>query len=77
MFKLCTENEMSDSKGEKIPLKGGSLIEVIHDDVRDVPIYGAEPPGTGTGGKGLTMVNLAGGWNSMNEAIDNIARTRM
>lgn len=72
MFKLCTENEMNDSNGGKVPLKGGSFIEVIHKDVRDVPIYGALPPGTGTGGKGLFIANHAEGWKNMNEAIDKI-----
>lgn len=48
------------------------MIEVLHGDVRDVPVYGAEPPGTGTDQKGMTMVNLAGAYESMNEAIDEI-----
>lgn len=74
MYKLCTENEISNAKGEKIPIKGGSLIEVVHDDVRDVPIYRAEPPGTGTDGKGLAITNIAGAWKNMNEAIDNLKK---
>lgn len=72
MFKICTENEMSNSKGEKVPLKGGSFIEVVHEDVRDVPMYGAEPPGTGTAGKGLALSNYAEAWKNMNEAIGKI-----
>lgn len=72
MFKLCTENEMDNSKGEKVPLKGGSFVEVVHEDVRDVPMYGAEPPGTGTAGKGLLIANYAEARNNMNVAIDKI-----
>jgi hypothetical protein len=72
MFKLCTENEISNSKGEKIPLKGGSFIEVVHKDVRDVPMYGAEPPGTGTAGKGLFLANADEGRKNMYAAIDKI-----
>lgn len=73
MYKLCTDNEIRNSRGEKIPIKGGSLIEVIHNDVRDVPVYGAQPPGTGTEMKGVLVSNAAEGWKSMNKAIDEIA----
>lgn len=72
MFKICTENEMNDSNGERVPLKGGSFIEVVHKDVRDVPIWGGSAPGTGTSGKGLFIANQAEGWKNMNEAIDKI-----
>lgn len=70
MFKLCTENELTTAKGEKLPIKGGSLIEVIHDDVRDVPMFGNQPPGTGTDMKGLSMVNVTEAWKDMNNAIE-------
>ena len=43
--------------GTQVPIKGGSLIEVGHQDVRDVPMFCASPPGTGTLGKGYNMVN--------------------
>lgn len=73
MYKLCAENEISDARGAKVPLKGGSLIEVIHEDVRDIPMYGAEPPGTGTGKKGMAMANVGEAMQRMNEAIDKLA----
>lgn len=76
MYKWCTETEVNNKKGESIPITGGSLIEVLHDDVRNVPIYGAEPPGTGTNQMGMTMVNIAQAYKNMNEAIDKIAQAR-
>lgn len=70
MYKICTENEIANAKGELIPIRGGSLIEVINGDVRDVPMYGAQPPGTGTDGKGLMIVNPTEAWKSMNAAVE-------
>jgi len=70
MFKLCTENELTTAKGEKLPIKGGSLIEVVHDDVREVTMFGNQPPGTGTDMKGLSMVNVTEAWKDMNLAIE-------
>lgn len=69
MYKICTQNELTTAKGEKLPVKGGSLIEVIHGDVRDVPIYGAQPPGTETNMQGLTIISAAKAWEDMNAAV--------
>lgn len=70
MFKLCTENQIANSKGDFIPIRGGSLIEVINEDVRDVPAFGNEPPGTGTAGKGTSMANPVEAWKDMNAEVD-------
>ena len=70
MFKVCTEDEITTAKGEKLSLKGGSLIEVVHGDVKDVPVFGNQPPGTGTDQKGITMMNVEEAWKDMNAAID-------
>ena len=70
MYKICTENEIANAKGELIPIRGGSLIEVINGDVRDVPIHGAQPPGTGTDGKGLMISNPTEAWKDMNAAVE-------
>lgn len=70
MFKVCTEDEITTAKGEKLSLRGGSLIEVVHGDVKDVPVFGNQPPGTGTDQKGITMMNVEEAWKDMNAAID-------
>lgn len=46
------------------------MIEVINEDVRDVPAFGNEPPGTGTAGKGTTMANPVEAWKDMNAVMD-------
>ena len=61
---------MTGTDGEKFKIGGGSIVEVSHESVRDVPIYGATPPGTGTKGKGLSMVSVGQAWVAMNGAID-------
>lgn len=70
MLKVCTENEIANSKGELIPIRGGSLIEVSHGDVKDVPVFGNQPPGTGTLGQGLSMVGVAEAWKTMNASVE-------
>lgn len=70
MYKLCTENEIEDARGKKIPIKGGSLIEVLANDVRDVPMFHNDPPGTGTDMKGLTPTNMVAGVKDMNALLD-------
>ncbi|KAK4904680.1 hypothetical protein LTR66_017880 [Elasticomyces elasticus] len=57
MYKICIQDEMKNSKGEPVSLTGGHLIEVVHDDVRDVPMLNNAAPGTGTAQKGLHIVN--------------------
>lgn len=70
MYKICTENEIKNGKGDLVPIRGGSLIEVVHEDVRDVPLFGNEPPGTGTDMKGLAMTNVTQAWKDMNAAVE-------
>lgn len=70
MFKICTENEISNSKGDLIPIKGGTLIEVSHKDVRDVPAFNNDPPGTNTVGQGLVMAGPTEAWKTMNAAVE-------
>ena len=70
MYKICTEDQIANAKGEPVPIKGGSLIEVINGDVRDVPMYGAQPPGTNTDGKGLAIMNPTAAWKDMNDAVE-------
>ncbi|KAK5073280.1 hypothetical protein LTR70_008783 [Exophiala xenobiotica] len=70
MHKICTQDQISNAKGELIPLRGGSLIEVINQDLRDVPMYGSQPPGTDTDMKGLAMVNVTEAWKDMNAAVE-------
>lgn len=70
MLKICTEDETTGAEGEKVPIKGGSLIEVFHEGVKDVPLYGATPPAVGAEGKGMSMANMGSAWVAMNGAID-------
>ncbi|KAK5945411.1 hypothetical protein PMZ80_002616 [Knufia obscura] len=70
MYKICTEDQVANAKGELVPIRGGSLIEVINGDVRDVPMYGNQPPGTGTDAKGLFILNPMEAWKGMNAAVE-------
>lgn len=70
MYKICTEDQIANSKGELLSLKGGSLIEVSNEDVRDVPAFSNEAPGTGTAGKGLSMANALEAWKDMNAVVE-------
>lgn len=70
MYKICTEDEIEDARGQKIAIHGGSLIEVLANDVRDVPVFGNQPPGTGTAMKGLNPSNMMAGVNDMNALLD-------
>lgn len=70
MYKICTEDAIKNSKGDLLPLRGGSLIEVVNEDVRDVPAFGNEPPGSGTAGKGISMANPTEAWKDMNAVVD-------
>lgn len=71
MYKICTENEIEDARGQKISVKGGSLVEVLANDIRDVPVFGNQPPGTGTAMKGLNPSNMVAGLNDMNAQLDS------
>ncbi|KAK5076767.1 hypothetical protein LTS08_005938 [Lithohypha guttulata] len=69
MYNICVADEMTNSRGEAVSLKGGSLVEVVQSDVRDVPVYGNQPPGTGGDTRGLMMANVTQAWKDMNDAV--------
>lgn len=70
MLKLCTEDELTGPDGANFPVKGGTIVEVSHNAVRDVPMFGGTPPEVGAQGKGLQMVSVGQAWVAMNGAID-------
>jgi len=70
MYKICVEDQIATARGELVPIRGGSLIEVVNGDVREVPMYGAQPPGTNTDMKGLAIANPLEAWKDMNAAVE-------
>ena len=69
MYKICTEDQLTTSSGEVVSTKGGSLIEVGHNDVRDVPMFGNSAPGTGTQGEGYALASGEQMWAGMNASL--------